>query len=140
VAQISHVVRVRAAPDDVYRRITSASGIARWLTRAYCPRFDEGEMLELEFPDGRVRFVIEEMETDRRTAWRCTSEDHRWAGTRIVFDLEPRGELTLLAFDHGGWPEESDFFWECNMSWAYFLESLRSLVEEGRGTPEILRR
>jgi hypothetical protein len=26
------------------------------------------------------------------------------------------------------------------MSWAYFLESLRSLVEEGRGTPEILRR
>jgi hypothetical protein len=61
---------------------------------------------------------------------------HPWFNTDIVFDLAEQGDRTIVRFDHSGWPEVSDLFRDCSMSWAYFLESLRSLLEEGRGTPE----
>lgn len=56
--------------------------------------------------------------------------------TEIVFEFEAQGDDTIVRFDHLGWPDMSDRFRDCSMSWAYFLESLKSLIEEGRGTPE----
>ena len=44
--------------------------------------------------------------------------------------------VVKVRFDHLGWAEVTDLFRDCSMSWAYFLESLRTLIEEGRGTPE----
>ena len=54
----------------------------------------------------------------------------------IAFEFVPEGNRTLVRFDHMGWSEITDRFRDCSMSWAYFLESLRALIEEGEGTPE----
>jgi len=136
MAQISHLVRIRAMPVDVFHRVATTDGIADWFTEAASPGYREGGTLELRFPGERVSFTIAELKEPSRIAWHCTTNENPWFNTDIVFDFAAQGDRTVVRFDHTGWPEVSDLFRDCSMSWAYFLESLRSLLEEGRGTPE----
>ena len=136
MAQISHLVRIRARPEEVFRRVASTAGIGEWFTEASSPDYSEGGTLELRFGGDPVSFTIVELAQPSRIVWHCTSKENSWFDTDIAFEFVPDGERTLVRFDHLGWPEVTDRFRDCSMSWAYFLESLRSLVEEGRGTPE----
>jgi uncharacterized protein YndB with AHSA1/START domain len=136
MAQIAHLVRIRATPKDVYQRVATTKGIAEWFTEASSPDYREGGTLELRFSDEPVAFAIREMKEPTRIVWRCTSEENSWFETDIAFEFVADGDRTIVRFDHLGWSEISDRFRDCSFSWAYFLESLRSLIEEGRGTPE----
>lgn len=138
MAQIAHLVRIRAAPEEVFRRVASTDGIAEWFTEASSPSYREGGTLELRFPDEPVSFSITELTEPSRIVWHCTTRENSWYDTQIAFEFAAQGDRTVVRFDHTGWPEVSDRFRDCSMSWAYFLESLRSLLEEGRGTPESL--
>ena len=136
MASIALLIRIRATPEDVYSRVATTAGIAQWFTEASSPDYREGGSLELRFSGEPVLFRISEAVEPARIVWRCTSKGNSWFDTDIVFSIAPENEGTLVRFDHLGWPEVSDRFRDCSMSWAYFLESLRSLIEEGRGTPE----
>ena len=138
MAHIAHLVRIQATPERVYQAIASTSGIAEWFTEASSPDYQKGGTLELRFGDEPVSFVINELTEPSRIAWHCTSPENSWFNTDIAFEIEAQGDGALVRFDHLGWPDVSDRFRDCSMSWAYFLESLRSLLEEGRGTPESL--
>jgi uncharacterized protein YndB with AHSA1/START domain len=138
MAHIAHLVRIQATPERVYQAIASTSGIAEWFTEASSPDYQKGGTLELRFGDEPVSFVINELTEPSRIAWHCTSPENFWFNTDIAFEIEAQGDGALVRFDHLGWPDVSDRFRDCSMSWAYFLESLRSLLEEGRGTPESL--
>ncbi len=136
MAQISHLVRIRATPENVYPRVASTAGIAEWFTQASSPDYRKGGKLELRFSDEPVSFTITELTEPSRIVWHCTSTENSWFNTDIAFEFAAQGDRTIVRFDHLGWPEVTDRFRDCSMSWAYFLESLRSLLEEGRGTPE----
>ena len=138
MAQIAHLVRIRATPEQVYQRVASTAGISEWFTQASSSDYREGGELELRFDDESVSFTITELQEPSRIVWRCTTEGNSWFDTDIGFEFAAQGDRTIVRFDHLGWPEVSDRFRDCSMSWAYFLESLRSLIEEGRGTPESL--
>jgi uncharacterized protein YndB with AHSA1/START domain len=138
MARIAHLVRIRATPEEIFRRVATTAGIAEWFTVASSPDYVEGGTLELRFGEERVSFAITELTEPSRIVWHCTSRENSWFDTDIVFELVAQGDRTLVRFDHRGWPEVSDRFRDCSMSWAYFLESLRTLLEEGRGTPESL--
>jgi len=58
MAQIAHLVRIRAEPESVYRRVASTAGIAEWFTQAFSPDYCEGGTLELRFSDEPVSFTI----------------------------------------------------------------------------------
>ena len=136
MAQIAHLVRIRATPEEVYGRVANTAGIAEWFTQASSPHYRKGGTLELRFPDERVSFAITELTAPTRIVWHCTTNENPWFNTDIVFEFAAQGDRTIVRFDHLGWPTVTDLFRDCSMSWAYFLESLRSLIEEGRGTPE----
>ena len=138
MAQISHLVRIRATPEKVYQRVASTAGIAEWFTQASSPDYRKGGTLELRFSDESVQFTITELTEPSRIVWHCTTEENAWFNMDITFEFSAQGDSTVVRFDHLGWPEVTDRFRDCSMSWAYFLESLRSLLEEGRGTPESL--
>ena len=135
MAQIAHLVRIRATREAVYRCVASSARIAEWFTEASSPDYREGGTLELRFGDERVAFIVTELTEPSRIAWHCTTAGNSWFDTDIVFELLEQGDRTVVRFDHLGWPEVTDRFRDCSMSWAYFLESLRLLLEEGRGTP-----
>ena len=129
---------VNRSADSATSSVSSreATPATRLKTRASSSSYEQGGTLELHFPDGTVTFTIAELIPESRVVWRCITSDNPWFETDVVFDFEARGTTTTVRFDHLGWPEVSDLFRDCSMSWAYFLESLRSLIEDGRGTPE----
>ncbi|HEX3992873.1 MAG TPA: hypothetical protein VHX39_17010, partial [Acetobacteraceae bacterium] len=57
-----------------------------------------------------------------------------WIGTKISFDLEQRGDWTIVLFKHTGWKQPVAFMHHCSTKWAVFLLSLKSLLETGKGT------
>jgi hypothetical protein len=134
--QISHLVRIRGTQQAVFNRVATTDGIAQWFTSAFSTDYKKGGTLELRFPDELVMFEVTDFTEPLLISWRCISENNPWFNTEIVFQFDKNGERTIVRFDHRGWPEVSDLFRDCSMSWAYFLESLRTLIEEGRGTPE----
>ena len=136
MAQIAHLVRIHAKPESVFARVGSTAGIVDWFTEASSPEYCKGGSLDLHFGDERISFAVPEWTEPTRIVWQCTTRENIWFNTEIVFEFEAQGEDTIVRFDHLGWPDMSDRFRDCSMSWAYFLESLKSLIEEGRGTPE----
>jgi hypothetical protein len=58
-----------------------------------------------------------------------------WVGTTIAFDLTRQGDETVVLFTHAGWREPVEFMAHCSARWAYFLFSLKSYQETGKGTP-----
>ncbi len=58
-----------------------------------------------------------------------------WVGTFIKFELSTNEGKTKVLFTHEGWEEQSEFYAHCSFSWAYYLMSLRDLVETGKGKP-----
>ena len=136
MAQIAHLVRIHATEEEVFRRVASTAGIAEWFTEASSPDYRQGGTLELRFSDESVSFTITELMKPSRIVWHCTTKTDSWFNTDIAFEFATQGDCTIVRFDHLGWPEVTDRFRDCSMSWANFLESLRSLLEEGQGIPE----
>lgn len=137
MAQISHLQRIKASTADVFQAIATTQGITEWLTTACSDEFTQGGQLALRFPDESVHFTISTLEENARVTWHCISTESPWFNTTISFELISQGDITVVRFDHLGWSTVTDLFRDCSMSWAYFLNSLRLFVEEGRGTPEI---
>jgi hypothetical protein len=67
--------------------------------------------------------------------WNCIDGPDEWIGTRQSFDLSRQGGDTVVLFTHADWRSSSEFMAHCSARWAYFLFSLKSLVESGKGTP-----
>ena len=58
-----------------------------------------------------------------------------WVGTTVAFDLTHRDDESVVLFTHAGWREPTEFMAHCSARWAYFLLSLKRLLEHGAGTP-----
>ncbi len=133
---ISLLIRIQAPRARVYELLASTEGIAQWFTQAKSRDYVEGGKISLIFPDEEIDFNVTTLSKAAKVVWHCVSHNNPWFATDIIFDLQENSGSTTVRFDHAGWPEVDDFFRDCNMSWAYFLESLRLCLEEGEGTPE----
>jgi len=133
--QISLLIRINAEPIDVYHQVATAEGIAKWFTDATLTQNTEIDSMQLQLW-GDTEFIVSELTPASRIVWHCISKDNPWFGTDIVFEFSSDSDRTIVQFDHTGWPEITNLFRDCAMSWAYFLESLKSLIEHGKGTPE----
>jgi len=133
--EISLLIRIHATPEDVFEKIATSDGIAEWFTEASYSTDEETGVLRLQLW-GDTDFEVSERSPPSRIVWHCISENNPRFGTDIVFELKTESDKTIVIFDHAGWSEVSHLYRDCAMSWAYFLESLRSSIEEGAGTPE----
>jgi hypothetical protein len=63
-------------------------------------------------------------------------DKHEWTGTKIVFDIAPRGGKTEIRFAHMGVTPNVECFDICNETWDGLIRgSLKSLIETGKGEP-----
>lgn len=91
-----------------------------------------------------TRMRITDTEPGRRVEWLVVDnvfgfvdDPTEWIGHRLSFDLEPQGSATKLTFTQHGLVAELECYDVCSKAWTFFVgESLRSLVETGRGAPE----
>lgn len=133
---ISLMIRIDAPADKVFHALTSNQHIAGWFTATQCADWSQGsKVVWFDSTD----MVITEFAQDNALTLHVNSGGG-WDETDIRFSIAAGPEedpaKTGVRFDHSGWPQVSDHFRDCAMSWAYFLESLCLYLETGKGTPE----
>ena len=60
-----------------------------------------------------------------------------WTGTKVSFDIVPKGNKTEILFTHNGLVPDIECFTACSRGWNYYLyNSLAKLITTGKGEPD----
>jgi uncharacterized protein YndB with AHSA1/START domain len=91
----------------------------------------------------RARIQVTDLIPGELVAWHVetneftfTDDQDEWVDTRIVFELTPEAGGTRIDFRHEGLVPAHECYDVCSNAWWHFIhDSLRGLVENGRGEP-----
>ena len=105
---ILHKVGIKSAsPNKVYQALTTVEGLAAWWTvntQGDSPGENKiGGVLQFRFGAGGFDMKVLELDPARRVLWQVVDGPMEWLGTKISFDLEQRGDWTIVLFKHQGW-------------------------------------
>jgi uncharacterized protein YndB with AHSA1/START domain len=135
---IRHRVAISAPLESVYDAVATSEGISKWWTRdGVRGESSEGQKLEFFFnqPEPAAVMEVTRLSPDGHVNWNCVDGEEEWVGTTLSFDLDRNEDETVVLFSHADWRKPSEFMAHCSARWAYFLLSLKSLLETGKGTP-----
>ncbi|MET0169536.1 MAG: SRPBCC domain-containing protein [Aliihoeflea sp.] len=136
-------ITVGKSPADAFRAIldprswwgaeiegeTDVSG-QEWTYRYKELHFSRQRTVEL-IPD---RKIVWEVVDARMSFLRDTGE---WTGTKLEFELEPKGEGTQVRFTHIGLVPKVECFDVCTDAWTGLIQgSLKNRIETGVGDPD----
>jgi uncharacterized protein YndB with AHSA1/START domain len=132
---------ISASPQRVWSALTQPDEIGHWWTNDLNVQPEVGSLAEFRFGewgDFVVRFEVAELDKDRRVRWiHRQSPLAQWAGTSVTWQLEPIQNGTKVVFTHDGFARVDETFEQTRGNWRYFLDSLKSYLETGRGTPGV---
>jgi uncharacterized protein YndB with AHSA1/START domain len=139
VKTIHHVVDMEATRDTVWSALTERDRLASWWsTKVETPPAAVGARVDWTFAgDFNPVMEIVELDPQDRLVWRCVAGHDNWQDGLFRFELITLDDgRTRLRF----WQEyavelSDDDYGTYNFNWGYYLESLRRLCAEGRGTP-----
>ena len=136
MADLHFDLPIQAPPARVFEAVSTPAGFDAWWTGRARGTARTGEPWELWFPpkyDWRAQVVA--CEPGVRFELEMTRSDPDWDGTRVGFELAPRGAATQLRFHHRGWPAPNEHFRVSGYCWAMYLRLLRRHVETGETIP-----
>jgi uncharacterized protein YndB with AHSA1/START domain len=130
---------IETSPERVWGALTQPDELGHWWTNDLNAAPELGSLAEFRFGEwGEVvlRFEVTELERDKKVHWmyRFGSGVH-WAGTSITWQLTPVSNGTRVVFTHGEFVKKDEVFEQTRGYWNYFLASLKSYLETGKGTP-----
>jgi hypothetical protein len=128
MADIVHSIEVAAAPEALYPLVSTGPGFRAWWAEDVAVTSDG--RVELGF-FGRAtvyRLRAISQEAGAKAEWRIES-GQEWAGTRLLFELEPRKAATLVRFEHAGWAAATEYFVSCNTTWGGLMFRLKAAAE-----------
>jgi len=138
VPDIRHRVAISAPLESVYEAVATKEGLSEWWTRdGVGGESSEGSKLEFYFgqPEPAAVMEVTRLDSDGHVSWSCVGGADEWVGTNLTFDLTKKDNETVVLFTHADWRSPSEFMAHCSARWAYFVLSLKSLLETGKGTP-----
>ncbi|MGA3000796.1 MAG: SRPBCC domain-containing protein [Acetobacteraceae bacterium] len=133
---ILHKVGIKSSSlIDVYNALTTVEGLSGWWTSDTHGETNIGGVLRFRFGSGGFDMKVLELQPASQVVWQVVDGPQEWIGTKVSFDLEQRGDWTIILFKHAGWEQPVEFMHHCSTKWAVFLLSLKSLLEAGKGAP-----
>ena len=135
---IRHRVEISAPLERAYEAVATKEGLSEWWTRnGVRGESSEGSRLQFFFgqPEPAAVMEVTRLSPGGHVSWSCVEGHDDWVGTKITFDLTQTDGGTVVLFTHADWREPVEFMAHCSARWAYFLLSLKSLLETGKGTP-----
>ena len=134
---ILHEVTIKAAPDKIYQALTEQKGLASWWTVHTKAKPQVGNVNEFTFNNGAYVFKMEidKLEPSKKVHWKALQGAPDWPGTRVTFDISDGEDGTKLLFGHRDYASTEGSFASVSYNWAWFLTSLKSYLEDGKGTP-----
>jgi uncharacterized protein YndB with AHSA1/START domain len=139
MSAIVEEITIEAAPQRVWSALTNADEVTRWWSNEAQIKPVVGTLAEFCFrpPAGTLQFEVAEMEQDKKMRWIAGKRPPQWAGTSVTWQLEPVESGTKLVFTHDGFAQADESYERTRGNWSYFLDSLKSYLETGKGTPGI---
>jgi uncharacterized protein YndB with AHSA1/START domain len=139
MAAIVKELTIEAAPGRVWEALTESKEIACWWTDDLSVTPEVGTLAEFRFSQGTfvIQFEVTELNQDEKVHWvtRQGPPQGHWAGTSVIWQLEPVQSGTNLIFTHDGFAQVDAVYEQTRGNWRYFLDSLKSYLETGKGTP-----
>lgn len=91
----------------------------------------------------RTTQKITELVPGERVVWRIVKshigfvkDKEEWLDTEVVFEIRRKGRKTELRFTHVGLVPKIECYGGCSGAWRFYIkESLRNLIDTGRGQP-----
>jgi uncharacterized protein YndB with AHSA1/START domain len=138
MTDLRHRVRINAAPEKVYAAVATQAGMQGWWTRDTTLNAKVGGKAEFGFDRRAATFhmTIEELTPNGCVRMTCAGDHPEWAGTTLEWRVEPMSGGSLLAFEHRGWREPTEFCTDCNSMWGNLMYRLKSFVESGQPAPQ----
>ena len=136
---IAIVKELTIAPAPVWSALTQPDEIGHWWTNDLNATPEVGSLAEFHFGewgDVVLRFEVTALEQDKKVHWMYRfGSVAQWAGTSATWRLEPVGDGTMVVFSHEGFVKKDEVYVRTRGNWNYFLDSLKSYLETGKGTP-----
>ncbi len=125
---------IAAAPQRVFSALTQQDEIVQWWAYEARVKPEVGSLGEFRFRQGAfvIQFEVAELEQDEKVRWISRQGPPQWAGTNVTWQLTPVHSGTKLLFTHDGFAQVDE---RTGRAWVYFLASLKSYLETGKGTP-----
>jgi hypothetical protein len=126
---IKHSISIGAEPHLVYPLVACGEGFAQWWASDVMEDKQAGTV-ELGFFKRATVYGLKPIQlvASRQAHWLCET-GKEWAGTRLLFDLEPDRKNTLLRFTHGDWHAETDYFVSCTTVWGELMFRIKATAE-----------
>ena len=140
MADIVQELTIKATPENVFHALTEPDGITGWWSNHVTAEPKVGSLTDVRFENGGVmKMEITNLEVGKNVHWRCRLSPHNWEGSTITWDLMPISKGTKLLFgQHNLTVGDTGYsIEETRAGWEYFLLSLKSYLETGKGTPYV---
>lgn len=140
MTDIVQELTIEATPENVFHALTEPDEIAEWWSNHVTAERKVGSFTEVRFENGGVmKMEITDLEVGKNVHWRCRLSPHNWEGSTITWDLTPISKGAKLLFGHHNLTvgDTSYSIEETRAGWEYFLLSLKSYLETGKGTPYV---
>jgi uncharacterized protein YndB with AHSA1/START domain len=134
-------ILIQATPARVLEALTTKDGNKAWWTNDVdCDSEKREATFRFEKQGSEVAATFRLDSADESgVAMTCIRETNNkdWLGTKLVYRLIADGAATRLELAHSGYPAKNDVYENCTKGWAYFMSSLKSYLEVGKGTPHV---
>ncbi len=129
-------------PERVFSALTRQDEIARWWTDDLSVKPEIGSLAEFRFTRwgaGVLQFEVTELDQNEKVRWIFRKGPSHWNGTSVTWQLTPVYNGTRVGFTHDGFAQADKVYEQTRGNWQYFLDSLKSYLETGKGTPGLPR-
>lgn len=133
---------VDQSPEDVFNAINNVRGWWSEDVEGATEKLDD-EFL-YHYKDVHIsRMKLVEVVPNQKVVWlvkenyfNFTQDKSEWTGTKIAFEITPKGNQTQLRFSHLGLVPEYECFEICQKAWSNYIHtSLHGLITNGKGNP-----
>ena len=137
MAAIVKELSIEAAPQRVWGALTQQDEIVQWWANEARVKPEVGSLGEFRFrsPAGVLQFEVAELDEGSKVHWISRKGPPQWSGTSVTWQLTPVQNGTQVVFTHEGFVKKDEVFEQTRGNWQYFLDSLKSYLETGKGTP-----
>ena len=136
--EILHLMKIRAAQDEVYKAVSTAEGIRNWWTRdtVFDPKIGGAGVFGFYGHRMVINVKVAELVPQGHMAWDVlSSTGGGFDGTTISLDLTSDQGLTTLLFAHRGFKTGGNNIASATTRWGFYILSLKRYLETGKGTP-----
>jgi len=137
MVDIVQELTIDATPTLVFEAITAQDQVTLWWANHVIAEPKVGSLAQFSFDNGEVMTMeITHFEATKKVHWLVKQAPQAyWQGTTISWELKSLSRGTKLLFAHRGFAASDRGYEETCSGWHYFLASLKSYLETGKGTP-----